>query len=67
MMDQTQLAVLINDIKHIRKDAEEIKEQVLKTNGRVTGLEKFRAMLVGMWLATVVIVSVVWALVQFFA
>lgn len=42
MIDSATVAVLMNDIKHIREDAAEIKQQVIKTNGRVTALEKWR-------------------------
>jgi hypothetical protein len=49
MIDEAKLAVLLNDIKHIREDASEIKQQVIKTNGRVTVLEKWQHYLTGAW------------------
>lgn len=49
MIDEATIATLISDVKHIREDAAEIKEQVKRTNGRVSKLEEWRSILIGAW------------------
>ena len=64
-MSESEIAVILNELKHIKADTQDIKRHVEKTNGRVTELEKWKNRLAGMWIATVVIFSVLWAIVTF--
>ena len=49
MIGEATIATLISDVKHILEDAAEIKEQVKRTNGRVSKLEEWRSILIGAW------------------
>lgn len=51
------LAEMRQDIKTLVSNQKEIKEQVIKTNGRVTGLEKFEYMAKGV-IAVIVLVGI---------
>jgi hypothetical protein len=66
-VSESEIQIILNELGHIKTDVAEIKQQVKLTNGRVSKLEIWRAWIAGMWLATVVIASIIWTIFTFVA
>ena len=66
-MSESEIAVILNELKHIKIDTQEIKKHFERIDGRVVEIDKWKNKLTGMWIATVIIFSVLWAVVNFVA
>jgi hypothetical protein len=61
-VSESDIAVIMNELNHIKSDVADIKELQRRANGRTSKLEHWRTFLIGAWAVLTIASSVIYGL-----